>query len=181
LEDFDSAIDAYQRAPRLAVAHLALGKVYQLPEYRQLQAALDEFRTAVKLNGRLSDGWVNIAWTVLELEDESGLSEAETAARRAVQLEKSKNQYWHRRAVLALCLLRRGKKEVAFQQACKAVELNPRQAQSHYILALCQIELGRPADALESLKKVLELDKKNSWRPKAEKLLKELKEKSQTT
>ena len=176
----DDAIAAYQQAPQLAVAHLALGKIYQQPEYGQLNAALDEFRTAVKLNGRLSDAWVNIAWTLLELEDDSGLAEAETAARRAVQLEKSENQFWHRRAVLALCLLKRGKKEVAFQQACKAVELNSRQAQGHYILALCQMELGRPSAALESLKKVLDVDKKNTWRPKAEALLEELRGKSQT-
>jgi tetratricopeptide (TPR) repeat protein len=179
-KNFDDAIGAYQKASHLAVARLALGKIYLL-EYEQLPEALAEFRTAIKLNSRLSDAWVNIAWTILELGDTSLFLEAESAARRAVQLEKNKQQFWHRRAVLALCLLKRGKKEMAFKEASKAVELNPRQAQSHYNLALCQIELGRPADALESLNKVLELDKKDFWRPKAERLLNELKQKSSTT
>jgi tetratricopeptide (TPR) repeat protein len=184
MEHYDDAIGMYQQAPHLAVAHLALGKIYQQDEYGQLHTALDEFRTATKLNSRLSDAWVNIAWTIWQLDDKVDSTlwlEAETAARRAVQLEKSENQFWHRRAVLALCLLKRTKREMAFKEACKAVELNPKHAQSHYSLALCQIELGGPSDALESLKKVLELDKKGFWRSRAEKLLKELQQKGQTT
>ena len=181
---FDDAIGAYQKASHLAVAHLALGKLYQQEEYGQLRTGLEEFRIATKLNGRLSDAWVNIAWTILQLDDTTDAAlwlEAEAAARRAMQLEKNENQFWHRRSVLALCLLKRGKKELALKEASKAVELNAGQAQSHYSLALCQIELGKRSEALESLKKVLELDKKDFWRPRAEKLLQDLKQKSQMT
>jgi tetratricopeptide (TPR) repeat protein len=173
MKNFDQAIDAYQKAPNLAVARLALGKIYLL-EYEQLPQALAEFRAATILNSRLSDAWVNIAWTILELDDESLFSEAESAARRALQLEKNKNQFWHRRAVLSLCLVKRGKYELALSEALQAVELNPRQAQAYYSLAVCQSELGQQPDALENFKKVLELDKKGFWRLKAEKHLKTL-------
>lgn len=173
MKDFDKAIDAYQKAPNLAVARLALGKIYLL-EYEQLPEALEEFRIATKLNSRLSDAWVNIAWTILELDNISLFSEAEAAARRALQLEKNEKQIWHRRAVLSLCLLRRGKTELAYKEALESVKLNPKHAQAHYSLASCQIEMERITDALESLRKVIDLDRGDFWRLKAETLLQAL-------
>jgi tetratricopeptide (TPR) repeat protein len=170
MEDYDKAVEAYKKAPNLAVARLALGKIY-LFEYEQLLEALGEFREAIHLNSRLSDAWVNIAWTILELDDTSLLPEAETAARRALQLEKNKKQSWHRHAVLSLCLLKRGKVELAHKEALESVKLNSSHAQAHYSLAVCQMEMDRKADALDSLKKVIELDKGDHWRRKAEKHL----------
>jgi tetratricopeptide (TPR) repeat protein len=103
------------------------------------------------------------------------MKEALSAARRSLQLEKNKNQIWHRHAIIALCLHQSKKKELALSAAQKAVEHGPKQAQAYYYLALTQAELEQIEHAQKSVEKVRELDKKGNWMLQAAQLLKQLK------
>jgi tetratricopeptide (TPR) repeat protein len=172
MKDLDSAVVSYKKAGNTALARLALGKIYL--EKGLLQDALEEFRSSVKINSRLSDGWNNIAWTILELDDPALFEEAENAARRAVQLEKQENLFWHRRAVLSLCLARRGKLDMAFKEALAGVDLGPKEAQAYFVLGCVHLQMGRSADARENLSRVLELDKKGRWRVDAQQLIEKI-------
>jgi tetratricopeptide (TPR) repeat protein len=168
--DIKEAINAYKNAPKLAVAHLTLGKIYL--DNDNLSDALDEFRAATQINSRLSDAWNNVAWTILELEDESFYTEAENAARRSLQLERQESLLWHRHSILAMVLLKRSKFALALKEAQSATTIAPEQAQAWYALGSAQYQLGQMADAHKSLQKVMQLDKKGFWRTKAEALLK---------
>lgn len=170
--EHEKAIDALQRAPAHAYARLTLGKIYL--EDEELEKALDEFRQATCLNSHLSEAWVNTAWTILQMDNEALLKEALAAARRSLQMEKNEKQLWHRHAVLAFCLLKAGKDELAVKEAYKAVELGINQAQAHYYLALAQYRLGQHTKARQSIQKTIDLDTKGNWTPKAVKLLEEL-------
>jgi tetratricopeptide (TPR) repeat protein len=173
LGKYDEAIEVLKRAPRYAYARLVLGKIYL--EQEEFESALEEFRQAVQLNSHLSEAWVNIAWTILQMEDPTLMKEALSAARRSLQLEKNKNQIWHRHAIIALCLHQSKKKELALSAAQKAVEHGPKQAQAYYYLALTQAELEQIEHAQKSVEKVRELDKKGNWMLQAAQLLKQLK------
>jgi len=174
MKDHKNAVDNFRKASSLPVARLALGKIFL--EDGLLVEALEEFRAAARLNGHSADAWENIAWTILELNDETLFQEAEEAARRSVQLEKNDTLLWHRRAVLSRCLLKRNKNEKALREALSAVKLAPEQAQAHYALALCEIQVGRKDDAKASLSRVIELDKKGFWRFDAQKLMRTIDE-----
>lgn len=170
LGDHENAIQSYKRADGFALAHLMLGKMFL--EARDYDNALSEFRLAVSHNKKLIDGWINISWTICEMasEDENLLHEAETSARRALQLERKQNQLWHRHAVLSRVLLLRNKLSGALSEANEAVKLGPGQAQSHFYLALAQFKNSQPSKALQSAHKVIELDA-NEWGAKAKDLV----------
>lgn len=174
MKDYKRAVEAYQQASNLSVARLALGKIFL--EDGLLTEALEEFRATAHLNSHSADAWENIAWTILELNDEALMAEAELAARRSVQLEKNDSLLWHRHAVLSRCLLKRNKNEPALREALLAVRLAPERAQAHYVLALCQMQIGRKDDAKSTLSRVIELDKKGFWRSEAQRTLKEINE-----
>lgn len=162
LGDIDLATTYYMRAPRLGLARIALGKLYL--NNGELLEALNEFRLAIKLNSHLSEGWVNVAWAIMEMDDKKLLPEAEKAARRAVQLEKNEDQLWHRYAILSKCLLFAGKYEASHQAALKAIGLGPDRPQAYYYLALAQHHLGLHKDFTNCIKKILALDTaKGDW------------------
>jgi len=171
--DLEQARNAYQRGSAFALARVALGKIYlKCQDYNN---ALEEFRRATLMNKRLGEAWINIAWTIAEMEtkDPALLMEAETGARRALQLEHDRNQLWHRHAVLARILLIRGKLESSLREAVKAVNEDPSRSQSHYYLALAEYYLGQHSKAHSSLQKVIELNH-DDWRIEAERLLEQI-------
>lgn len=168
----DEAIDVLKRASHHAYARLTLGKIYL--EDEEFEDALEEFRQAVHLNSHLSEAWVNIAWTIIQMEEPSLFKEALKAARRSLQQEKNEKQRWHRHAIVAICLSKLEKNELALIQASKAVELGPRQAQAYYYLALIQHKLGQFENARQSIDKVIDLDKKGDWKLHAVQLLNRL-------
>jgi tetratricopeptide (TPR) repeat protein len=168
----DEAINVLKRSPRYAYARLTLAKIYL--EGEEFEEALEEFRQAAQLNNHLSEAWVNIAWTILQLERPSLNNEALRAARRSLQLEKNEKQLWHRHTILAFCLYQSNKNEQALAEAKKAVKLGAKQAQAHYCLALAQYGLGQYANARQSVESVMALDKKGNWTPKAVQLLNQL-------
>ena len=172
LGEHDEAINTLKRASQHAHARLTLGKIYL--EDEDFEAALEEFRQAAQLNSRLSEAWVNIAWTILQTEDPTLIKEALRAARRSLQLEKNEKQLWHRHAILALCLYQSKKHELALNEAKKAVELGSNQAQAHYYLALAQYGLRQFPNAKQSIEKVMALDKRGNWSTKAVQLLNQL-------
>lgn len=168
--EIDKAIDAYKRAPSVAESHIAQGKI--LLENREYVPALQAFRSATKINRRLTEAWVNIAWTILEMEAENDdlLKEAERSARRALQLEKNRNQIWHRHAVLARVLIAMDKNESAYKEALKSVNHSPHKVQAIYYQAVAEYKLGYYSKAMANAKKVLELDK-GEWRIASEILI----------
>ena len=171
LQDLENAVEAYKRAPQIALAHLSLGKIYLARQ--EHESALDEFRKAVEQNKRLVDAWVNIAWTICELDakDEELIREAEASARRVLQLEKNQSQLWHRYAVLSRVLLLAGKKDKALNAAQEAIKLDPNQPQANYYYALIEYEIGHFDRAIEFARKVIDLDR-GEWFHKAEILIK---------
>lgn len=175
LGEVDKATNAYQRSPRIALAHVNLGKIYL--ENRELEKALSEFRVATELNKSLTEAWNNIAWTIMEteVEDQELLKFAEQSARRALQLEKNPNQLWHRRAVLARVLLGRKKYERGYVEAKKAVEGAPRNPQAIYYLALSEYYLEHYQEAMVNTKRVLEIDH-GDWNLAAKMLVEKIKE-----
>ncbi len=172
LGEHDEAINVLKRASQHAHARLTLGKIYL--EDEEFEKALDEFRQAVHINSHLSEGWVNIAWTILQMENKDLLKEAVKAARHSLQLEKNEKQKWHRHAILAFGLIKTDKASQAALEAMKAVELAPNQPQAHYYLALAQNKLGQNAKARDSLQRAMELDRKGFWVSSAVDLLNEL-------
>lgn len=167
LGDVENAILAYKRASKISLAYLALGKIYlHRGEYLP---ALDEFKKAVAQNKKNSEGWVNIAWVICEMDtaDDELIKFAEESARRALQLEKNQKRLWHRHAVLSRVLLLRGKKDKALVEAKRAVELSPSRPQALYYLALAEYSAGNIAKALEIASRVIESDD-TEWRLKAE-------------
>jgi tetratricopeptide (TPR) repeat protein len=162
LRKIENAIDILKKAPNFAQARLLLGKIYQ--EENLFTQALDEFRAATSISSHLSEAWVNIAWTILELGDREILTEAEQAARRSLQLDaKNISQLWHRHAVLARCLLASEKYEKAYKEALAAFNADSEKVQSCLYLAQAEYHLKYYAKARESLKKVRDLDKKGIW------------------
>ncbi len=169
MKETERAVELFRKAPNLPLARLVLGKILQ--EDGAFWEALGEFRAATTLNSHLSDAWENVAWTILELEQDDLLTEAEIAARRSVQTEKDQSRLWHRRTILSLCLSRQGKYELALKEARSAMLLKPEQAQANWALGYAQYQLGMLPAARESLQNVLILDKDGQWRTKAERLL----------
>jgi tetratricopeptide (TPR) repeat protein len=160
LGEEQSALETLSKAPHFALAKLLLGKIYQ--GKGQLDKALEAFKEAANMAAKLSEAWVNIAWTILELEDQRSYKEAEQAARRALQLDGEGS--WHRHAVLARCLLASGKFEKAHQEAQKAIKSKGgERAQSYLYLAQAQFELGYYAQVQETCKKGLSFKDKEDW------------------
>ena len=168
--DIEKALKEYLDAPEFALAHLEVGKILLINhEYNN---ALDEFRTATQLNKRLGEAWVNIAWVICETKttNDNLLKEAEKSARRGLQLERNKDQLWHRHSVLARVLLIQGKKEYSLKEALESVKAGAERAQAYYYLAEAEYQSGQYDKAFKSLKKVLEL-KGDEWHIAAELLL----------
>ncbi|MBN8655658.1 MAG: tetratricopeptide repeat protein [Anaerolineae bacterium] len=168
--DFENAIEAFKLAPQIALAHLAIGKIYL--SRQEYESALDEFRKAVVQNKRLVDGWLNIAWTICEADpkDQELIKEAEASARRGLQLEQNQSLLWHRYAILARVLLLAGKKEKALNAIQEAIKLSPNQPQANYYYAMVEYDLGHPDKAIELARKVLDQGK-GEWARKAQMLI----------
>ena len=144
---------------------------------QELDSALVEFRAAAKINRKLSDAWVNIAWTILEsenVEDEELLDECLQAARRSLQLEYGTQQEWHRRSILALALIKTKKYDLAINEARKALDLSPNNPQAKYCMALCESQIGRTDVAMKLLQEILRSSKQKEWRARSEILLQRL-------
>lgn len=170
LGDLENAVEAFKLAPQIALAHLAVGKIYL--SRQEYEIALDEFRKSVTQNKRLIDGWINIAWTICEIDtrDQELIKEAEASARRALQLEHNQTLLWHRYSILARVLLLAEKKEKALNTIQEAVNLSPNQAQANYYYAVIEFELGHNEKAIEMARKVL-VQGKSEWARKAEILI----------
>ena len=80
----DEAINVLKRASQHANARLTLGKIYL--EDEEFEKALEEFREATYINNHLSEAWINIAWTILQMENKELLKEAVAAARRSLDI-----------------------------------------------------------------------------------------------
>jgi tetratricopeptide (TPR) repeat protein len=170
----EKAAEAYKQAPALSVARLSLGKLYL--EYGELETALEEFRNAVRLNQKNSEALVNIAWTILEMqnEDEDLLRECIDAAKRSVQIDRGSTNEWHRRTILAFSLIAARKTERALKEAQLGFELAPDKAQVKFCVALCEFHLGRKDDARKILLEILHSDERGLWRTRAERLMREM-------
>ncbi len=173
LGDEESAIEAYKSASRFPLAHLSLGKIYLARE--DYDNALDQFRKAVEYNRRLADAWINIAWTICEMNvtDESLLKEAEDCARRSLQLEQNQAQVWHRYAILSRVLAGAKKHDKALIAAKKAAELAPNNPQARFYLAMAESAVGNTGRAVELAKSVTEIDR-GEWFQEAQSLIKQL-------
>jgi tetratricopeptide (TPR) repeat protein len=169
------AVEAYKRASALSVARLALGKIYL--EDNELESALQEFRSAVQINRKNSEAWVNIAWTILEMQnaDEQLIQEGVQTARRSVQIDRGNTNEWHRRTILALSLIAAQKPEQALREAKLGLDLAPDKAQTKFCVALCEFHLGRGNEAKNILLEILQSEERGLWRTKSERLMQELK------
>lgn len=178
LGDLENAVEAFKLAPQIALAHLAIGKIYL--GRQEYEIALDEFRKSVTQNKRLIDGWINIAWTICEIDtrDQELIKEAEASARRALQLEHNQALLWHRYSILARVLLLAEKKEKALNAIQEAVNLSPNHPQVNYYYAVIEFELGHNEKAIELAQKVL-VQGKSEWMRKAEMLISTLGGKSE--
>lgn len=173
LGNVEGAIEAYKSAPQFALAHLSLGKIYLA--LQRHDEALDEFRKTVEINKRISDAWINIAWTICEMgQDAEYLAkEAEASARRALQLEQNKSQLWHRHIVLARTLFSAKKFDNAYIEAKQAFTLEPEQPQVLYFLALIEHQIGYIQDAKKNCQRILN-SSKDDWKINAKLLLKSI-------
>jgi tetratricopeptide (TPR) repeat protein len=176
LNNKELAVEAYRRASALSVARLALGKIYLDDE--EFEDALDEFRNAVQINRKNSEALVNIAWTILEMQnaDDELIQEAVQAARRSVQIDKGNANEWHRRTILALSLLAAQLPERALREANLGLDLAPGRAQTKFCVALCEFHLGRRDQARNIVLEILHSNERGIWRTKAERLMQELKD-----
>jgi tetratricopeptide (TPR) repeat protein len=174
LEDWDRAIEEYGKAPNIAGAHNALGKIFG--SQGRYEEAITEFRESVKLNSKLSDSWVNLAWYYLESgrTDNKSLQEATDFARRALQLDEGTPQEWHRRAILGWILLNRNLENEAEEELRKSIDLEPNRMQNRYYLALLYARSNRKEKAMTELAHALELDEKGLWREKAGELMQDM-------
>jgi tetratricopeptide (TPR) repeat protein len=176
LNNKELAVEAYRRASALSVARLALGKIYLDDE--EFEDALDEFRNAVQINRKNSEALVNIAWTILEMQnaDDELIQEAVQAARRSVQIDKGNANEWHRRTILALSLLAAQLPERALREANLGLDLAPGRSQTKFCVALCEFHLGRRDQARNIVLEILHSNERGIWRTKAERLMQELKD-----
>lgn len=171
----DMAIDAYKRASTLSIARLALGKIYL--EDEELEAALEEFRNAANINQKNSEALVNIAWTILEMQNsnEELIRECVNSARRSVQIDLGSTHEWHRRTILAFSLIAAQKTERALREAQLGLDLAPDKSQAKFCVALCEFHLNRHDNARKILLDILHSDERGLWRTKAENLMRDIK------
>ncbi len=174
LEEADRAIEAFARAPHIADAHNDRGEL--LATAQQVDAALAEFRAALKLNERLAPAHANLAWWLIEsgLTDAASLDEATEHARQAVMLSRDSAHEWRMRDVLARVHISRAQWESAEEELEHSIQLNPRAQQNHYHLAQVFHATGRIAQAREQLRQVLGMKQGGIWRECAERLLDDL-------
>lgn len=174
----DQALESYRRAPDIADALNGLGKI--LAEKKKLyDEANTAFRRAVELNQKLAEAHSNLAWYILEAgcNDKSMLKEATEHARRAVQLNRNSQFEWHSRDVLGAVYYHRGMWDQAESELRTSIEKGPGKTQNRYHLAKLYYTQGRREQALQVLIELFrQTRRKDVWREKAEKLMRELHE-----
>ena len=173
------AIDAFGRAPNIARAQHALGRVLA-EQYGRLPEALKAFQRAVDLNKNLSQAWINLAWWSLEADPNNPLTarQAEDYARRALQIDRGTDQEWHRRVVLGRAVLEQGESERARRELEQAVaaEREPHR-QSRYYLAQAHYRAGDLGSALQTLKQMFQLfqeQPKDLWHDRSVELIRQI-------
>ena len=117
------ALESFKKAPHIASSMLALGKIYQ--DQNEWYQALEIFREVVKLNKRMTDGWSNIVWSIMQMDsdDPTLYAEAENAGQLALSLENKPNQLWHRNFIYSYALLGSQKFDKGLTYAEKCLQL----------------------------------------------------------
>lgn len=146
--DYAAAIEAQ---PNRVSALLKQGSLRQVTG--ALQQATQAYLAAVAIDPNLALAYNNLAWIAVDSGD--GLEQAETWARRAIELRPEIADYHD---TLGWVLRARGRLQDAYSALQRATALDPESAGFFYHLGVVQQELDRPDEALRSFTRALEID-----------------------
>jgi tetratricopeptide (TPR) repeat protein len=138
-------------APNVREAMRASASAEMLVQEGDLEAALEEFETAVALHPEDADSWVWIGVLRQELDQSE---QAEEAFQRAQELSKDMVLFLRARARVYMFI---GDLEAAEADANRAVEMNPESGHGYLIRANVAAEQGRFDEALEDLERADQL------------------------
>jgi tetratricopeptide (TPR) repeat protein len=133
-----------------------LGRSYYLQSRRQLSAALDDARAAVRLNHQFAFAWERLA----ELEFSAGrVSRAGESMNRALELSP-RNAHAH--ALKGFLLLGRDRVDAAVSSFDRALELDARLGNAWLGRGLCRWRQGNPEAGLADIEKAAVMEP-NRW------------------
>jgi len=160
---------AEQAQAQLVPTHnLEAWEAYQIGKQRMayrtsagLATAEKHFRKAVALDPTFALAFVGLADTLTlqtvyaGRETDAGLSQAEQAAARALELDENLAEAWASSGLIAQQRLQFARGE---QMLRRAIALNPNYALAHHWLALTLMDLGRRDEAVTTLQHAVSLD-----------------------
>jgi tetratricopeptide (TPR) repeat protein len=163
--------------PNDARAHLALGRDYHYTKERNLQLAIEEYRTAVRLDPNFAGAWLFLG---LAYEQEGRYEEAMGAFQEAVHLTptppacgclanmcmkviKTNPENMDAHLGLGLAHYQLRELEPAITAYEEAVTRVPKCRDAYEWLASCYWESGRPEKSIETWKRAAEVDPDWTW------------------
>lgn len=152
--DRASALKEYEallrKNPKNAEIHLKVGMLYQVTG--RAREAVAAYKSAIAANPRMALAYNNLAW--LAAERKQDLVQAETWARRAVELAPNSAQFHD---TLGWVYRAREKKREALDILEKAQKLNPNDASINNHLGIVLVEFGNTSRAIEVFRKTISL------------------------
>jgi len=122
-----------------------------------LQATLDYFQRAVKLEPQFRNGWLGVATIAMQLRrNEEGLA----AFHKAIDLDPNEPQTYK---MLAFALMALNRKEEAIQVWRDLLKINPNEKDAHANLGNILLDLNRGSEAVAELTNALELNPQSGW------------------
>lgn len=132
--------------------HQHITRARILLDQRQYAMAEDQLRTAIGEHPEVSLLYTMLASCLMNLDR---LKDAESACRRAIELEPDGDEGWY---VLSLALSLRGKDRAAIEAANRAVDLDPSDPDNWWVLGVARMRQNELKAALEAAEHGLTLD-----------------------
>lgn len=129
----------------------ALARARSLIEVERYDAALEALAPALGDPATEGEAWCLRTQALIGMDD---LRQALPAAQRAVSV-RPEDEWPHR--LLALVLMRQGKRKGALSAAQRAAHIAPQQVETLHVLAVCQANRRKKREARETADAVLEL------------------------
>src|SRR3989475_3100186 len=134
-----------------AETHAAFG--CELAEQRKLDAAVSEFREALRINPQYARAHYYLGAALFELDN--GVAEAVVELREAIRLDPE-NAEAHN--TLGLALLEQGSADEAMREYREALRIDPQYAEPHYNLGNALDDQGQPDAAIVEYREALRIN-----------------------
>src|SRR2546427_416126 len=134
-----------------AETHAAFG--CELAEQRKLEAAVSEFREALRINPQYAQAHYYLGAALFELDN--GVDEALVELREAIRLNPE-NAEAHN--TLGLALLEQGSVDEAMREYREVLRIDPQYAEAHYNLGNALDDQGRPEAAAAEYREALRIN-----------------------